>query len=341
VEPKIRCLCIIAIALCLTTVVACGTAIQTQVLVPAKAHKAAKLKRVAVLPFEGPKGYQIGADLEALLLGIYLHGQPYFSVIERTAIDMILKEQSLQLIGLVEAGSAARVGELLGAEGIILGTVTQYATEDRSYREKRSKCIEKDEDGECKKKEDHEVKCTQRTAHVAFTPRVVDVSTGEIVASESLIGNTVSRACKDSGTPLSGRQEMLNQAKRTAFDAFRELMAPYYVSVQIKLLTKDGSKMPSDVKKTISRGVKWTKDGRYDRACELWSDAHQQHPGGYATLYLLGVCEEITGNLEGALTYYEKADRRTDAPVKEINEAIGRVNTSIDRQQRLDQQIGG
>lgn len=320
-------------------IISCSTAIRMKTLVPAKAHKAAKLKRIAVFPFEGRRGYQISADIEALLTGIRLNNEPYFSVIERTAIDRIVKEQSLQLTGLVSAETAASVGKLLGAEGIILGTVTQYTTEDKPYTEKRSKCVEKEENGECKKEEEYEIECTERNAYVSFTPKIVDVSTGEIVASESLSGSTVNRACKDSETPLSGRREMLTKAKELPFEIFRELVAPYYVSVQIKLLTKDDSRIPSDVKKIIARGVKWTKDGRYDRACEFWNEAYKQHARGYAIPYLLGVCDEITGNLENALSYYEKADRRTGSPIREINEAIGRVNTTIAKQQILDEQL--
>jgi tetratricopeptide (TPR) repeat protein len=165
------------------------------------------------------------------------------------------------------------------------------------------------------------------------------VTTGAIVASESLSGNAKDSVCKDSYTPLQGKQEMLAIAKRSALEKFRELVAPYYVNVEIKLLTKDDSKISSDAKKNIDSGIKWSKNGRFDRACEDWHAAHNIHPRGYAIPYLLGVCAEISGNLEKALSYYEKADRSTGKPVKEINAAIGRVNVSISKKKKLVEQM--
>lgn len=329
----------ILIALLTISAFSCSTAIQTRMLVPAKSHEVARLRTIAVLPFDGPRGSQVSSDIEALFAGIQVDSTPYFSVIERTAIRKIIREQSLQLSGLVNPETAERVGRLLGAEGIILGTVTQYATEDIPYKSTRRKCIEEEEDGKCKKWEDYKIACTERNAYVAITPKVINVSTGVIVASESLSGHALNKGCVDSEEPLPGRQEMLTDAKKQVLEKLRELVAPYYVDVKIKLLTKDDSKMPPNAKENMNRGIEWTKEGRYDRACEFWGIAYNQHPRGYALPYLMGVCDEISGNLEGALSYYEKADRNTGSPVKEISTAIGRISVSINKRQELDEQM--
>ena len=106
-------------------------------LVPAKCYEASKLKKIAVLPFDGRGGNKVRADIEALLVGIVVKNEPYFKVIERAAINRIVKEQSFQLSGAVDEETASQVGKLLGADGIVLGAVTQ-STEDASYSEKRS-----------------------------------------------------------------------------------------------------------------------------------------------------------------------------------------------------------
>ena len=331
---------VVAVAVMLTTALSCSHAITTRILVPAKAHEAAKLKRIAVLPFEGRRGYQLAADLEALLSGITVDNRPYYNLIERAAIEDIIREQKLHLSGLVDQETAVDLGEMLGAQGIIMGTVTQHGTDDQRFTEKRSKCLEKDEDDKCVKQRKYTVDCTQREAYFAFTPKVVDVSTGAIMASKSLSGKSTARVCTDAHTPLQGRREMLAAAKRSALDQFRRLIAPHYVHVRIQLVTKDDSGIAPDAKRHIRSGVKWSRSGRLDRACEDWRAAHAVHPRGYAIPYLLGVCAEIAGDLEEALNYYERADRNTGHPVEEINAAISRVNLTLDKKQKLEEQMG-
>ena len=317
----------------------CATKIKTTMLCPGKAHEASKLRRIAVLPFGGRGGNQVSADVEALLVGIRVNGKPYFRVIERVALKRIMKEQFLHLTGAVDEKTAVTVGKLVGAEGVILGTVTQSTTEDKRFSEKRSKCVSRDNERKCKKWRKYSVSCTERNAYFSFTPKVVSVTTGQIVASEVLTGHSNDSVCRDSGRPLRGRREMLAEAKRHAIDKFRVLIAPYYVMMEITLLEKDDTNPPSAASEKVKHGVEWAKNGRLDRACEFWQEAYKLHPEGYAIHYLLGVCSETAGNLQQALSYYENADRMTGKPVKEINEALGRVRVNLEKQKKLEEQL--
>ncbi|MBC8427226.1 MAG: tetratricopeptide repeat protein [Deltaproteobacteria bacterium] len=76
-----------------------------------------------------------------------------------------------------------------------------------------------------------------------------------------------------------------------------------------------------------------------DRACELWHEAYDIHPQGYAIPYLLGVCAEMAGDLDKALKYYQKADRMTGKPVEEISQALGRIRVRMKKEKRLEQQL--
>jgi len=317
----------------------CATKIKTTMLAPAKADAASKLRRIAVLPFSGRRDRNLNADIEALLVKIRVNGKPYFSVVERAAIQKILREQAFHLSGAVDQKTAVKVGRLVGAEGVILGTVTRNTTEDGRYSESRSRCVSKDKDGKCKKWRGYSVSCRQRDAYFSFIPKVVSVATGEIVVSETLTGHTTDKACRDSGQPIRGRDEMLAEAKRQALSKFRCIMAPYNVCMEIVLLDDDDSNPPDAAEDRIKRGIKWAKAGRMDRACELWHEAGDIHPQGYAIHYLLGVCAEIAGNLDEALRYYQKADRLTGEPVEEINQALGRIRGRLEKEKRLNQQL--
>ena len=317
----------------------CATKIKTTMLTPAKSHEASTLKRIAVLPFSGRGARNFNADIEALLVKIRVKGKPYFSVVERSAMRKILREQAFHLSGAVDQKTAVKIGRLVGAEGVILGTVTLSTTENKRYSERRSKCVSKDKDGKCKKRRQYTVSCTQRDAWFSFIPKVVSVTTGEIVASETLTGHTSDRGCRDSGQPIRGKGEMLAVAKKEALSKFRLMMAPYHVRMEIVLLDDDDSDPPDAAEDRIERGIEWAKAGRMDRACELWHEACDIHPQGYAIHYLLGVCAEISGDLDKALECYQKADRMTGEPVEEINQALGRIRVRIGKEKRLEQQL--
>ncbi len=316
----------------------CATKIKTTILCPGKAHEVATLKRIAVLPFSGRGGDEVGSDVEALLVGVRVNGEPYFSVIEREALRKIMKEQRLHLTGAVDEATAVKVGKLIGAQGIVFGAVTQNDTEDKRYKSQRSECARRDNEGKCTKRRKYSVSCTERNAYFSFVPKVVSVGTGQIVASEILTGDASDSACRDSG-PLMGRQELLLKAKRQALGKFRRLIAPYKEKLEIVLIDDDESDPPDAAEDRIERGIEWAEAGRMDRACELWQEACRIHPKGYAVHYLLGVCAEISGDLEGALKQYQIADRLTDEPVEEINQALGRVRFNLEEKRKLEEQL--
>ncbi|AFZ46817.1 Curli production assembly/transport component CsgG [Cyanobacterium stanieri PCC 7202] len=54
-----------------------------------------------------------------------------YRVIERSRLDDILNEQGLADSGLVDPGTAAQIGRLLGAELIMVGSITQFDLQER------------------------------------------------------------------------------------------------------------------------------------------------------------------------------------------------------------------
>ncbi len=47
-----------------------------------------------------------------------------FEVVERSLLNKLLEEQKLGMSGLVDAGSAAEIGKMLGVDAIVTGTIT-------------------------------------------------------------------------------------------------------------------------------------------------------------------------------------------------------------------------
>ncbi|MBI5214091.1 MAG: tetratricopeptide repeat protein, partial [Nitrospirae bacterium] len=120
----------------------------------------------------------------------------------------------------------------------------------------------------------------------------------------------------------------------------RRDIAPYYVTLEIKLMdAKDGITSASAEKK-FEQGLDFAKGNRLDRACELWGEARIASPNAPSILYNLGICSEVTGELDQALDLYRKADRMFNRPDDNVTAAIGRVSESIQKQKRLKEQMG-
>src|SRR3974377_1242211 len=55
-----------------------------------------------------------------------------YSVIERSALDKILKEQNFSNSDRADANTAAKIGRILGVDAIIIGSITQFGRDDKS-----------------------------------------------------------------------------------------------------------------------------------------------------------------------------------------------------------------
>lgn len=135
-------------------------------------------KRIAVMSFEDKTdaGYSWGGTKTAgegmadMLVTDLVQSDRYI-VLERSEINAVLDEQNLGTSGVVTAESAARVGEMLGAEIVVFGAITEFGYKERST-------------GGRTRRLGLGVKST--TAVVATDVRMVNATTGEIVAAESV-----------------------------------------------------------------------------------------------------------------------------------------------------------
>jgi TolB-like protein len=142
---------------------------------------------VAVLPFNNGGSYgQQKEDFDALERGIAgmmiseLSANPAARVVERQEIQRLVDEQNLGAQGRVEAGSAAKIGKLVGARYMVMGTFVDFYGDFR------------------------------------VDVRLINAETGEVVKTESermqrdhlfdIIRNVAGRLMKDANLPALPRQ---------------------------------------------------------------------------------------------------------------------------------------
>lgn len=138
-------------------------------------------KRLAVVKFENKvktpipdESWKIGDGLTEMLTSeLFKTGR--FIMVERAALADIVKEQELGQTGLIRGGTAAKVGELLGAQLLVAGAVTEFESQSSGggggagYR-------------------GFNLQLQTSNAHVGIDIRLVDSSTGQILKSQNASG---------------------------------------------------------------------------------------------------------------------------------------------------------
>jgi curli biogenesis system outer membrane secretion channel CsgG len=155
-------------------------------------------KRVALMDFEfgtvqhwWSGNWDIGKGIADMIVTDLVKDATY-SVIERKRLDAIIAEQNFSNSDRANPTSAAKIGKVLGVNAIIVGSITQFGTEDKSLNLGGI-------GGALGGWGAGRVGTKQGKASVAIDARIVDVNTGEIVATAT--GKGIS---KRSGLLLGG-----------------------------------------------------------------------------------------------------------------------------------------
>ncbi len=155
-------------------------------------------KRVAVARFQDRSGggYAHVGDGVADMLTTALVKSGKFAVMERQDFDKILDEQKLGQAGAITPESAPKVGKALGVELLVIGSVTEFGTKESEI----SGGVSMFGGG-----------ITKKTARAAVDIRLVNTTTGEVIAAEKEEGT-------ESTTGLSVRYEDMDFSDASHWD---------------------------------------------------------------------------------------------------------------------------
>lgn len=97
----------------------------------------AKKKRIAVLDFDFSAiqpwwsgTWDVGRGVTDIIINMLVEDGTY-RVIERRALENILAEQDFSQSDRANPATAARLGKLLGVDAIVVGSITQFGTEEK------------------------------------------------------------------------------------------------------------------------------------------------------------------------------------------------------------------
>jgi curli biogenesis system outer membrane secretion channel CsgG len=177
--------------------------IAVAVLVLAADASAQQKKRIAVLSFEDVairssaaaalgSTQDVGASLADVLVQELLKEGKY-SIVERQALDAVLKEQTFSNSSRADPKTAASIGRVLGADAIVIGSVTTFDLQESAVGVGSGLLsgVTRGVVGGGKR--------VNTKALVAMTARMVDTNTGEVLTAVSGNGDSAKSSVAASG----------------------------------------------------------------------------------------------------------------------------------------------
>lgn len=197
-------------------------------------------KRIAVFEFEDKSdhevrwwrdGQHVGQGMSDMLVTELVKSDKYI-VVERDKIQSIMQEQALGASGAITQQTAAQVGKLLGVEVAVFGAVTEYGFKSQDVEASVGSGLRKKlKIGALKGGgvEKHEVR-------IGIDVRMVNTTSGQILASESVATTKASRGLKVS-------TDFFDFSNQKAFDesivgkAMREAIEQVVVKIDNQMAT--------------------------------------------------------------------------------------------------------
>ena len=239
-----------------------------------------------------------------------------YNIVERSALETVLKEQSLNMTGLVDDATISQVGKILGVDAIVSGTYTINSKDTRSKEEVSYY--------ENKQKKTKIVDCITRKTSVTGSIRIIGVETAQIMATFSSDAVAEDKKCDTEIGSVATKEMQIHACMNTLSNAFTNYINPFFIKIEIELEKIKNS----DFSKMADEAASAADHDDIDQAYLLYYAVYQDDPYNPAVLYNLGVLNEVAGNFQDASAMYANALQLDDD--KRIKEAISRVDQDIE-----------
>jgi curli biogenesis system outer membrane secretion channel CsgG len=128
------------------------------------------------MPFQGGIGRVV-----TNMLASEIAAREVFTVVERRKLYAIIEEQNLAESGLLKPGDGAKIGQLTGAQYLVMGTITAFEPDSETkvsgglFRRTR-------------------IERTDHGSYLAVDLRVIDTTTGQVSYARTIEGHTTDKA---------------------------------------------------------------------------------------------------------------------------------------------------
>jgi len=331
----------------------CAQQVRIKAINPAEVGAMASKKKVAVSAFKNDT-VGLSGKIEAQIAKQKLDKKRYFTVLSRKDMAKVIAEQKLQSSEMMDEATTARVGKLIGAQAIINGEIATADAESSSYMEDREKCLQYYKDGSgCARYRYYKVKCNTTQATVSANINIINIETGGIIYGDTITREYSADSCKAGQTNLGlltldtgpkqilSKKQALNRLATQIANEFVYKLTPNYIYFNVGLLDSiELDSVTSEQNDKFAIALEYIKVARYDKAKKLLSSLMDELDGrSYVVAYVYGVVFEATGEFDKAKELYTLADDLTVEPVAEINLAVKRIDSLIEKRDEAREQM--
>ena len=152
---------------------------------------------IAVLPFTATAKPEMAAKVQAYAITALTEiNDPFLRIVDRENIDRILEEQRLGLSGVVDEQTAVRVGNLIGAQAVLMGTLIDHREEVGPLRQSTKEAFESYKVQQVNPETGDKFFITkykpvkyveylrENKVYLSFSYRLVSLETGEVLVSK-------------------------------------------------------------------------------------------------------------------------------------------------------------
>ena len=324
-------------------------------LSPAEISISKDIKNIAILT----TGKKFQNLMYSILMNIFGKEEVIqrFNLIDKENINTILKEQNLYNRDEFDDATAVELGQLSGAQAIIIASIkepnesTSSSTVVISRRYVDGYKIINGTKINNYKYVDENVSSTIKTYTFVIDIRLINISTGNIIHTESKSykesyevykddkPNNFSRVAKKTGVIVQSFpsfEEIINKNGESFSKYFAKKIAPYYLNAKISFETISGDKINE-------RFIKFVKSDLYDEALEVMNDSMtvvdsiEKLPIKAKHYYNIASIYELKEDFETSKAYYEKSVKFD--PTKLHLNALKSIKERIEKRDKLNKQL--
>ncbi len=236
-----------------------------------------------------------------------------FTIIERSQIDRVLKEQRMSLSGVIDERTAARVGQLLGIDAIIIGEINWEQRKEHSTRDMITLELKTQKEN-----------CTENIVTCEATMKIISVETAEIIGTMAVREQTADKKCGSEQGKVASSSDLLAANLRIVSRKFVDYFSPSYEPRHYEL---ERIKV-RNLRKQANEAGSLVENKNIESALPLYYAIYEEDSYNPSAAYNLAVLLEIVGSFEEAADYYEIASQ-LDASNTQYSEGIQRARNGM------------
>lgn len=226
-----------------------------------------------------------------------------YTLVERSQIDAIMKEQKLGASGAVSEADAAEAGKLLGLDVILTGNYSTSSSVKTTSKQKTGTRADKTTYS-------YTEYSTVRTTVAESSMKIISVETGQVLAFTTKNFTRKSQAATAKSSADSRRTVESEEAgKSAAMKSLARVLTGYFVpSYQAENFNFDKPKN-KEYKEEGKEAKKALKKGDLSTVYHILKKVHAEDPYEEAIAHDLAIVLEAVGRYEEAIKFHKQADQ--------------------------------